>query len=83
VNARTRKVLAEALELSPEDRALVAAELEASLEGEASPEQAEAIEKAWADEIERRARDVDEGRVKTIPAAEVYRELRDRLRAGR
>jgi len=80
VNARTRKVFEEALELSAEDRALLAAELEASLGRDEPPEE---IEKAWAEEIERRSRDVDEGRAQPIPAADVHRELRERLRSTR
>jgi hypothetical protein len=42
--------------------------------GYASPE----IEKAWMDEIERRERDLAEGRDKWIPGDEVMRELRER-----
>jgi putative addiction module component (TIGR02574 family) len=80
VNARTLKVLEEALELSVEDRTLLTAELEASLETEAA---AEEIEMAWAEEIERRSRDVDEGRAAPVAAAEVHGELRARLRAKR
>ena len=55
MNARTKRVLEEALELSAEDRALVAAALEASLddlyeeaEDDATPEE---IEQAWAEEM--------------------------------
>jgi putative addiction module component (TIGR02574 family) len=74
-----RKVLDEALELSPVDRALIAAELDASLE-DASLEE---IEKAWTKEIDKRLRDVREGRVKLVPAAKVFRDARKRLRAAR
>jgi hypothetical protein len=51
VNGRTRQLLHELLELSAKDRAVIAAELEASLEDDdVSPEE---IAKAWAEEIQR------------------------------
>ncbi len=80
MNARTKKLLEEVLELPASDRALIVAELDASLEDEGTPEE---IEKAWAEELERRVRDVEEGHVKTIPASEVHRALRERLRSAR
>ncbi len=81
MNARTRQLLDELLVLPAEDRALIAAELEASLEEEtASPEE---LEKEWAAEIEKRSRDVEEGRATPIAAADVHRELRERLRTSR
>jgi hypothetical protein len=42
-------------------------------DGEVAPDVAE---KAWMDVAERRSREIREGRVKTIPAAEVHRELK-------
>jgi len=45
-----------------------------------SPEE---VEKAWAEEIHRRVRDVREGLVKLVPADKVMREARKRLRARR
>jgi putative addiction module component (TIGR02574 family) len=80
MNARTKKLHDEAMKLPAEDRAALADELDASLLGDDSPEE---VEKAWAEEIERRVRDVEEGRVKPIPAAEVHRAIRERLRAMR
>ena len=47
-----RRLLDEALTLSPRDRALLAAELLATLEGDCEAD----IESAWAEEIENRAR---------------------------
>jgi putative addiction module component (TIGR02574 family) len=52
VSERAAQVLKEALELSPEERAEVAAELIASVDGEPDAD----AEAAWAVEIERRAR---------------------------
>ena len=81
MNARSRQLLLEVLELSAKDRTIIAAELEASLEDEdVSPEE---IEKAWADEIQRRVAEVREGRVKLVPAAKVLRDARKRLHARR
>ena len=50
---RARKVLHEALELSLPERAELAADLLASLDGEPEAE----VEAAWAAEVERRARE--------------------------
>jgi hypothetical protein len=52
MSGRAQKVLGEALDLTDEERAQVALELVASLDG---PRDADA-EEAWAAEIERRAR---------------------------
>ena len=85
VNARTKKVLDDALDLSAEDRALLAAALEASLDDEDADDDAtpEEIEKAWAEEIQRRVSDVLEGRSHGRPAAEAIAEIRARLHASR
>jgi putative addiction module component (TIGR02574 family) len=39
------------------------------------------VEAAWLDEVQRRSRELDEGSVKTIPAREVFANLRERLKA--
>jgi putative addiction module component (TIGR02574 family) len=66
----TEEQIAEAaLSLSPQARAELADRLLISLGG---PEQAE-IDRAWAEECERRIDDYDAGRVKGIPAEEVLR----------
>ena len=87
VNARTKKVLEEALELSAEDRALLAAALEASLDDldEEAEDDAtqEEIDQAWAAEIQRRVDDVLAGRSQGRPAAEAIAEVRARLHAAR
>lgn len=76
VNARVRKVVDEFLELTPDERELAIAELEASDEGEeATPEE---VEKAWAPELERRIEDVVEGRTQTRDVDEALAELRAR-----
>ena len=55
MSSRAQELLREALTLSVEDRADVAAELLASLDDAAADNRAE-VEAAWASEIERRAR---------------------------
>jgi putative addiction module component (TIGR02574 family) len=64
------KILREALALSREDRARVLEALQKSLEPD------EEWEKAWAAEVERRMKAVDEGRARLIPAEEIFAELR-------
>jgi len=42
----------------------------------------EGVEEAWAQELERRIREVESGAVKMIPWSEARRQLRARLDAG-
>jgi putative addiction module component (TIGR02574 family) len=58
---RARALLDEALALPLEDRANVAAELLASLDDLPTEDDAAAVQAAWAQEIERRARRVLSG----------------------
>jgi len=74
--ARARSVLADALSLPPADRATVAAELLASLDGPAD----EDAEAAWAAEITRRAARARSGEAPGIPWTEVRAEARRRVR---
>jgi putative addiction module component (TIGR02574 family) len=71
-------VLQEALRLTPRERADVAAELLESLEAERLDRQ-EDVERAWAEEIERRARRVLAGESTGAPWDEVRRRLEERL----
>jgi putative addiction module component (TIGR02574 family) len=77
----TEDLLIEVLRLPRPERARVAEELLSSLE---EPE--DDVAAAWAAELERRSRDIAEGRVQTVPwetvRAEVLKELEGR-RAGR
>jgi len=77
----TEDLLAEALRLPRRERARVAAELLSSLE-----EPADEVAAAWATELERRSREVAEGRVQTVAwetaRTEILKELEQR-RAGR
>ena len=73
----TDELLVEALRLSRRDRARVAEELLSSLE-----ESDDQVAAAWAGELERRSRDVAEGRVQTTDwetaRAEILNELEQR-----
>lgn len=66
MTGQSRKLLNEALKLTPEERADVAAELLASLDEPAD----EDVEGAWAEEIERRARRVLAGESTGVDWAE-------------
>jgi putative addiction module component (TIGR02574 family) len=73
----TDELLAEVLRLPRPERAKVAEELLASLE-----EPSDEVAAAWAEELERRALELAEGRVQTVPwetvRAEILKELEDR-----
>src|SRR2546421_10377936 len=70
------EILSAALSLSPNERAMLADHLLASLDG---PNQKE-IDAAWAEEAERRMREIDEGKVETIDGEVVMKELRARFK---
>ena len=71
-------LLQEALKLPHGDRADVAADLLASLDDEPADDPVE-VEKAWAAEIERRARRVLAGESVGTPWEEVKRRIENRL----
>jgi putative addiction module component (TIGR02574 family) len=70
------EILSAALELPPETRAILADQLLASLDG---PNQRE-IDAAWAEEAERRMREIDEGQVEAIDGELVMQRLRARFK---
>jgi hypothetical protein len=67
----TNRVLRQALELEPDERAVLAAELLASLE-----ESDDDVQRAWAAEIERRSADA------ALERGEDWRVVLDEIRAG-
>ena len=68
------KVEAEALKLTPSERAALAQRLLASLEEDAE------IEEAWAVEVERRIAEVESGAVQLIPIEEALARVRAALK---
>lgn len=81
MNARTKQLLDEVLGLPAADRALIADKLEASLEErDAVPE---GVALAWAEEAERRLREIEGGAVRAVSASEVHRQLREKSDRGR
>jgi putative addiction module component (TIGR02574 family) len=71
------KVEAEALELPPRERALLARRLIASLDRQDdSPD----VELAWEEEIHRRVEEHRSGAVQAVPASEVFARAHARLR---
>jgi putative addiction module component (TIGR02574 family) len=74
-----KAIVEAALKLDPQVRAEVAQEILESLEdssyGELSP--------AWEEELDRRVREIEEGRVEPIPAEQVFAEIEASLRTRR
>lgn len=68
------KLEAEALKLTPEERAALAQRLLASLEEDVE------IEEAWAEEVERRIAEVENGSVQLIPIEEALASVRAALK---
>jgi putative addiction module component (TIGR02574 family) len=73
-----KALLAEALRLSPEERAALTGELIQSLEAEVDPD-AEAV---WSAEIRSRLARVDTGSAVTIPWSEARRRIHAAARRG-
>jgi len=65
---------AEALKLTPEERARLADRLIASLSDDAE------VEEAWAAEVDRRIGEIEAGRARVVPAAEAIARARDALK---
>ena len=70
------EILSAALSLPPGERATLADHLLQSLDG---PDQ-KRIDALWAEEAERRLREIDEGRVETIDGELVMQKLRTRFK---
>jgi putative addiction module component (TIGR02574 family) len=71
MNAKLPEVFEAASALPDYDRAELAGLLLETLDGEPDPD----VEAAWAEEVERRVRQVDAGEVKLIPWSQVRAEL--------
>ncbi len=75
---RFEALLESALELPPGDRARIAAELIASLDGEAEA----GVEAAWLAEVDRRIAEVARGEAKLVDRETVSSQVRETLRRG-
>jgi len=75
--AKTDELLATAMRLPSDERLAIATELLDSVETPEDPEWAE----AWASEIERRVKELENGTAKTIPWDQAKSEILERLRA--
>jgi putative addiction module component (TIGR02574 family) len=73
------QIRGEALRLSAEDRARLARELIESLDELEDVDQA-AVDAAWAEEVERRLKDFDSGRIEPLDGEQVMRGLNERFR---
>ena len=69
-------IMKDALSLPPGARAMLADHLLESLDAENQKR----IDAIWAEEAERRAKAIDEGRAKLIPGEQVMSELRARVK---
>lgn len=74
-----KQLVSDALELPAHERAQLAHRLIISLDEDIEDDPAE-VRRAWEDEIRRRIDEVDAGTVESIPAEEVFSELRAHLR---
>jgi putative addiction module component (TIGR02574 family) len=74
----TEAVLASALRLSPDERAELASELLASLDGPADPD----ADAAWAVEIKRRIQAIEDGTIELEPWPDVKRRIEDEILGG-
>jgi putative addiction module component (TIGR02574 family) len=75
MSATLEQIEAQALALPPEKRARLVDKLWQSLGDTTVPY----LDEAWKAEIERRCRELDEGKAKPIPGDEVMREARRKL----
>lgn len=71
MSGKGQKVLQEALKLPPDERADLAATLIDSLD----EREEEAVNEAWALEVQRRVREVETGAVKTVPWSEARKRI--------
>jgi putative addiction module component (TIGR02574 family) len=73
---KTEDLFDEAVSLPVEKRTLLVDKLLQSL----NPIQGD-IDKMWAEEAEKRAKEIAEGSVKTVPGEEVFAKIRERLKS--
>jgi putative addiction module component (TIGR02574 family) len=76
MTAATTKLADKLLSLPCEDRIFLVDKLLKSLNAPSKEE----VDKAWAEESERRIDELESGKVQTIPGEQVFREIRKRLK---
>ena len=76
MTAATTKLADKLLSLPCEDRIYLVDKLLKSLNAPSKEE----VDKAWAEESERRIDEIESGKVQTIPGEQVFREIRKRLK---
>jgi putative addiction module component (TIGR02574 family) len=79
MSANVEQLEREVLALPPEERARLTDKLWASLEDSTCLQ----ISREWMDEIERRCKEIDQGRVEMIPGEQVLREAQELLDRSR
>lgn len=79
MSTNVEHVLTQALQMSPQDRALIAERLLSSLDAEADLE----IEIAWQQEAQRRIEEIDRGEVVCLPWEQVISRLRGNTRVNK
>jgi putative addiction module component (TIGR02574 family) len=75
------ELLKRALALPEDERAELASSLLESLDG--GPDDPEAVEAAWSEEIAHRIEDLDSGKAKTVPWEEVRHRISSKVNHGR
>ncbi len=78
MGAVVESIIAQALQMSPQDRAVIAERLISSLDSMVD----EDIELAWQQEAQRRAKEIDQGQVACLPWEHVLLRLRGNGRAA-
>lgn len=73
--AMTNKIYEQALDLPTDDRMVLIDKL---LHSANLPTQVE-IDKLWAEEVERRCKNIETGKAKQIPGEDVFRRIRKRF----
>ena len=76
MSEQVRHLLEEALQLARQERAELAAQLLRSLDKDAFGPPDEGYDEAWSAEIQRRLREIDEGKAKLVDADQALAELR-------
>ena len=75
MNAKSAALRTEVLSLPTEERAVLAVELFASLDGDVSEDDPADVDRAWGMEMVRRSQQITSGEVKTLSWSEVLEQV--------